>query len=250
MKHRRKHASHVSHERWLVSYADFITLLFAFFVVLYSTAQVDKRKMGKLSAAIQVAFEQLGAFPPSGSSNLAAKEPTQRPPVRIAVAVPQAPTPPDQPDLTPLREELEKALKDEIARNEVSIRTVPEGLVISLREVGFFGSGSADIQPKSQAAFDRMAALLGQGKYHIRIEGHTDNKPIHTAQFDSNWELSTARATQMVRQLITLHQFPPEALSAAGYGEYHPIASNDTEEGRSMNRRVDVVILGKPPAIR
>jgi len=210
--------------------------------------------MGKLSAAIQVAFVQLGAFPPpSAGGPVVAGHPRpqlQPQPTREAPATAGPSPASDQPDLTPLRKELEKALANEIARNEVSIRTVPEGLVISLRGVGFFGSGSADIQPKSQAAFDRMASLLGQGKYHIRIEGHTDDKPIHTAHFDSNWELSTARATQIVRQLITQHQFPPEALSAAGYGEYHPIASNETEEGRSMNRRVDVVILGKPPAIR
>lgn len=249
MKRRKKNAPHVSHDRWLVSYADFITLLFAFFVVLYSTAQVDKKKMGKLSAAIQVAFEQLGAFPPSGSPT-AAEAPPQpvRNPPPVAEPVAEPPTP-EEPDLTSLRKELEQALAGEIARNEVSIHTVTEGLVISLREAGFFGSGSADIQSHSQAAFSRMAALLGQGKYHIRIEGHTDNKPIHTSQFASNWELSTARSTEIVRQLIAQHQFPPEALSAAGYAEYHPIASNDTEKGRAMNRRVDVVILGRAHAI-
>jgi len=240
MRRRRRPAAHVNHERWLVSYADFITLLFAFFVVLYATAQVDKKKMSRLASAIHVAFDELGAFRGSrDGTGQVSPSPSEAP-----LPVPP-PKPSEDRDLSSLRRDLEKALAAEIARKEVIVRVVPEGLVISLREVGFFDSGSAGIQQRSQPALNRMADLLGQGKYHIRIEGHTDNVPIHNSQFASNWELSTARSTEMVRLLITEHQFPPEALSAAGYAEYHPIASNDTLEGRAMNRRVDVVILGR-----
>jgi len=116
--------------------------------------------------------------------------------------------------------------------------------VVSLRELGFFDSGSAGIQAHSQAAFSRMAALLVQRSYRIRIEGHTDNVPIHNSQYSSNWELSTARATEMVRLLVTRYEMSPQQLSAAGYAEFHPAARNDTENGRAQNRRVDVVILG------
>jgi chemotaxis protein MotB len=123
----------------------------------------------------------------------------------------------------------------------------PDGLVISLREVGFFDSGSADIKANSLTAFTRMANLLAQNEYRIRIEGHTDNVPIHNQRFADNWELSTARATEMIRLLITKYNFPAERLSAAGYAEFHPVADNRTDTGRAQNRRLDIVILGKQP---
>jgi chemotaxis protein MotB len=140
---------------------------------------------------------------------------------------------------------LETVLSAEIARKEISLRREPDGLVISLREVGFFESGAAQMKTASQPAFDRIAAMLRERDYRLRIEGHTDNVPIHNAQFSSNWELSTSRATEVVRLLIVRDGFDPARLSAAGYAEYHPIASNRTLEGRGMNRRVDIVILGR-----
>src|SRR5208282_4836428 len=115
---------------------------------------------------------------------------------------------------------------EEIARGEVSIRDSSEGLIISLREAGFFESGSADIKANSQSAFGRIAARLSGRGCQVRIEGHTDNVPIHNSQFNSNWELSTSRATEVVRQLITQYQFAPELLSAAGYAEF---LFNDTD---------------------
>ena len=110
---------------------------------------------------------------------------------------------------------------------------------------GNFESGSAQMKGASQSAFDRIAGMLRQREYRLRIEGHTDNAPIHTAQFPSNWELSTSRATEIVRLLIVRDGFGPNRLSAAGYAEYHPVASNVTVEGRGMNRRVDIVVLGR-----
>jgi len=109
---------------------------------------------------------------------------------------------------------------------------------------GNFESGSAQMKSSSQAAFDRIASMLRQRDYRLRIEGHTDNAPIHTAQFPSNWELSTTRATEIVRLLIVRDGFSPDRLSAAGFAEYHPVAPNSTAEGRGMNRRVDIVVLG------
>jgi chemotaxis protein MotB len=241
MRRRKKHIAHVGHDRWLVSYADFITLLFAFFVVMYSTAQVDKKKVNKLATAIQVAFQQLGVYPIADMSDMV--------PVDQSVAIPQnvaiVPAIPDENrDLTELRKELEQALAPEIARGEVEVKGSHEGLVISLREAGFFDSGSAGVKVGSQPAFSRMATLLGERQFNLRIEGHTDNVRIHNTQFTSNWELSTARATEMIRLLITKYSFAPQRLSAGGYGEYHPIATNSTEAGRALNRRVDVVVVG------
>ena len=125
------------------------------------------------------------------------------------------------------------------------MRREADGLVISLREVGFFESGSAQMKSTSVDAFDRIAGMLSQHDYRLRIEGHTDNAPIHNAQFPSNWELSTSRATEIVRLLIVRDGFSPNRLSAAGFAEYHPVATNLTREGRGMNRRVDIIVLGQ-----
>jgi len=259
MRRRRRQEHPPSHDRWLVSYADFITLMFAFFVVMYSTAQVDQRRVGKLALAIQVAFQEMGVFPAS-TSRVPVDEKAPMP-FAISQAIENAqrtaalghvasspvgsPELDDTGDLDSLRKDLEQSLKLEISRRDLAVRTLPDGLVISLREIGFFDSGSATIKARSQQAFERIANLLVQRPYRIRIEGHTDNVPIHNAQFDSNWELSTTRATEVVRLLITEYQFPPSRLSAAGYAEYHPVATNDTAEGRAQNRRVDIVVLGK-----
>ena len=144
----------------------------------------------------------------------------------------------------PMQAELATALAAEIQRKEIAMRSEPDGLVISLREVGFFESGSAQMKSTSQPAFDRIADTLRQRDYRLRIEGHTDNAPIHNAQFPSNWELSTARATEVVRLLIVRDGFAPDRLSAGGFAEFHPAATNLTKEGRGINRRVDIVILG------
>jgi chemotaxis protein MotB len=266
MSRRKRRVSHANHDRWLVSYADFITLLFAFFVVLYASAQVDKRKVGKLALAIQVAFQEMGVFQASTTqvpvdsaepmpfSTAQAIENTERTasfgriasrPVGVLGSVAGNAGGADNGDLADLQKQLETALAPEIERQEIAMRREPDGLVISLREVGFFESGSALMKSTSQAAFDRVADLLRQREYRLRIEGHTDNVPIHTAQFPSNWELSTARATEIVRLLIVREGFRPPRLSAAGYADYHPVASNRTADGRGINRRVDIVILGR-----
>ena len=151
----------------------------------------------------------------------------------------------DDGDLTALQRELQQTLAREITRHEIALRTVPDGLVISLEEVGFFDSGSAGIKVTSMPALSRIVSLLVPQPYRLRIEGHTDNVPIHNSRFASNWELSTGRATELVRVLITKYQFAPERLSAAGYAEYYPVASNTTAAGRAQNRRLDIVILRK-----
>jgi chemotaxis protein MotB len=258
MSRRKRPRPHSNHERWLVSYADFITLLFAFFVVLYASSQVDQKKVGKLALAIQVAFQEMGVFPSSSTqvpidindpmpfSTVQAIENVERSAELGRVA--SAPTDSlaaasEQTDLATLRSELEQALHGEIALRQVSLRRESDGLVISLREFGFFDSGSATIKPGARPALDRIASILAIRTCKLRIEGHTDNVPIHTAHMASNWELSTARATELIRILIQDHRFAPERLSAAGYAEYHPVASNVTVQGRAQNRRVDIVIL-------
>jgi flagellar motor protein MotB len=140
-----------------------------------------------------------------------------------------------------------------IAKSMVGDTAISEDEVVdALGEIcnmitGNFESGSAQMKSTSQATFDRIAGMLRQRDYRLRIEGHSDNAPIHNSQFPSNWELSTSRATEIVRLLIVRDGFSPDRLSAAGFAEYHPVASNRTTQGRGMNRRVDIVILGHAP---
>jgi chemotaxis protein MotB len=261
---RRRHEEPVNHERWLVSYADFITLLFAFFVVLYSASQVDKRKVGKLALAIQVAFQQMGVFPSSNTKlPLSQSEPMPFQDVQVIENVvrsqdlqrfvqPQNGTLSNAVlpgEIKDIQSEIEKALAPEIRGHVVNLNMRREGLVISLREMGFFESGSAAVRRSSEDAVERLAGVLKDRTEMLRIEGHTDNVPIHTAIFHSNWELSTARAMELIRIFIVQYKMAPWRLAAAGYGEYHPIDSNQTAEGRGHNRRVDIVVLAPPPVI-
>jgi chemotaxis protein MotB len=125
------------------------------------------------------------------------------------------------------------------------MHVTPEGLVVSLREVGFFASGNAELLQEGQAPLGRIAHILNAKGFQIRVEGHTDNVPIHTPRFKSNWELSTARATEVVALLVERYGFDPMQVSAAGYSQYRPVASNDTEEGRKTNRRVDLIVVSR-----
>ena len=255
MARKKRHAEHVNHERWLVSYADFITLLFAFFVVLFSSSQVDHRKISAMSKAIQSAFQQLGIFdtaykqPPleqGGSMPVDQKRLVNShvaPEQMFGAMAAASWSLSTQKSMEDIRKALEKDLAPEIRRHVVAIGARPDGLVISLREIGFYASGSAALKTSSLPAVQRIAMVLLDRPEDIRIEGHTDNVPIHDAEFASNWELSSARATGMIQLFITKFSFPPARLSAAGYAQYHPVATNATAAGRARNRRVDIVVL-------
>lgn len=238
--------SRVTHDRWLVSYADFITLMFAFFVVLYAFAKADQKKQMQVSMAIDTAFKSLGLFPEAtrhpGDAAAAGTEPAAIP-VNIVMGEDVLSPAQVQTDLEHVRRELTQTLSNQVAQHTVSIKMGRDGLVISLREAGFFNSGSATPKPGTLTTIKQIAASLGRTPYDLRIEGHTDNAPIHTAQFASNWDLSSARAIGIARLIIEQHAIPPDRISAAGYAEFHPIASNATAEGRAENRRVDLVVL-------
>jgi chemotaxis protein MotB len=208
--------------------------------------------------AIQVAFQELGVFPASTTQiPIDPNEPMPFSPVQTIenakhnAEMGRISSSPEgslsasskEADLTTLQVELQEALKHEISLHSIALHREVEGLVISLREFGFFDSGSASLKSSALPALDRIASILAIRTCRLRIEGHTDNVPIHNAQMASNWELSTARSTELVRLLIVRYRFSPDRLSAAGFAEYHPIASNDTAQGRAQNRRVDVVIL-------
>ncbi len=239
---RKKRQGKVSHERWLVSYADFITLLFAFFVVLFATGESDKSKKVELAASIESAFSQMGIFeahtklPPmmeaAGSSG-AGKDGAEAGLGKTANPAPVS--------LPVVKQELEAVAQPEIERGVIGIHESADGLVVSLEEAGFFDSGAAEIRPSALPVLDRIAAVLPETA--LRVEGHTDDVPIHTAQFASNWELSSARASSIARLLLLHANVHAEKMSVAGYAEFHPATSNATAEGRARNRRVDIVLL-------
>lgn len=225
---------------------------------------MDKRKAGRLAMAIQVAFQELGVFQTS-STKIPVKDDDAMPFEKVQIVEniekdsdvkrivnPMSGALSSAAGSTSLREAqaaIQKALNPEIKRREVTMSMQREGLVVSLKEMGFFDSGSAIIRPGSLDAISRLAGVLKQRPESLRIEGHTDNIPIHTSRFASNWELSTSRATELIQLLITKYGIPPGHLSAAGYGEFHPVAANDSAEGRAQNRRLDVVILAPFPLL-
>jgi chemotaxis protein MotB len=142
-----------------------------------------------------------------------------------------------------LKQQLEAAMGKELANHEMELQVTPEGFVISLRELGFFNSGQAELLPGAGQKIVTIARILSRPGLEIRVNGHSDNQPIHTAQFASNWELSTARAMSVLRLLVNDGGFDPTKISAAGFGEYRPMGDNSTPEGRRMNRRIDLVVL-------
>ena len=222
----------------------------------YASAQVDKRKAGSLSQAIQGAFRDLGVFK---ASNAKAFQGDGAQPFEKVGAVDETELDADLKKITDpgkgtstraetqslrdVQQAIQKALNPEIERHQVSMTMRPEGVIISIKETGFFDSGTATIRPESLDAISRLVAVLKERPEHFRIEGHTDNVPIHNSRFASNWELSASRATEMIRLLITRYGMVASHLSAAGYGEFHPIATNRSADGRAQNRRVDVVVL-------
>jgi len=241
----RLRRSHVSHDRWLVSYADFITLLFAFFVVLFATGQSDKRKKIELATSIQSAFSQMGIFEAHSKSppliNASGAGGADESAVQLPLTSPVLATPES---MLFVRQQLEQAAQSEIDRGVIGLHESSNGLVISLQEAGFFDSGAAGIRPSALPVLDRIAEVLPESP--LRVEGHTDDVPIHTPLFASNWELSSSRASSIARLLLLHPNVHAEQMSVAGYAEFHPAASNATAAGRARNRRVDIVLLSGP----
>ncbi len=251
---RRERGRGPSHERWLVSYADFMTLLFAFFTTMYAISTVDRDKLTPAASSLQVAF--------AGVNDAAVSKPAPMPtppvsdeaaipavvPPATPVPPPAAPEAPKEGSLDDVRARLVNSLADAIQAGRVELIADPRGLVLSLPEGATFGVGSSDVTTEAQRIIQVVADTVKPLGNRLRVEGHTDNVPIRTARYQSNWELSTARASAVVMFMVGTGALEPERLSAAGYGEFHPRAENSTAAGRSRNRRVDVVILGPTPS--
>ncbi len=242
---RKKGPEKANHERWLVSYADFITLLFAFFVVLFASSQADKKKQAQVAEAVKAAFTEMGVFDP-GSKTLSLSEQSSAAGKPTIMPMPL----PTEQSIDELKQSIDRILAEQVAQGHLANGSVttgvsPDGLVISLKDAGFFASGSAEVTLNSLHILTTIVDAMPNRA--VRIEGHTDTVPIHTQEFASNWELSTARASAIARFIIERGTIDAGKISAAGYAEYHPIASNATEEGRTQNRRVDIILLNSTP---
>jgi chemotaxis protein MotB len=268
MVRRRREDIHVNHERWLISYADFITLLFAFFVVMYSISQVNDSKYRVLSDTFIEAFHK----PTDAQSNT---EPADQSapandlisPINMDNSVrdaeqvdEQVPTIVDnsqgaanevaeQPDtkiktsdeLTQISDLVSEKFAPLITEQLIQVSSNELWLQIELKDSILFSSGSADTSEQARKIFDEIAAILAGYSNPVQVEGFTDNIPINSAKYPTNWELSTARASAIVKHLAA-NGVAPERLSAVGYGEYQPIAPNSSEQGRAQNRRVAIMI--------
>jgi chemotaxis protein MotB len=242
-----------NHERWLVSYADFITLLFAVFVTLYAMSQTDKKKIDQVAASYRSAFGVTSGAASGKPEILPKTDMMPIPSVRNQIKNPEKPKVKNdgtvkvqatKQDFKNIMVTLEKYLIENKAQDKVTMDVTKRGLVISLKEAGFFDSGSAAVKPASHDLLAKIAEALLPFGNQISFEGHTDNIPMRSATFQSNWELSTARATNLARHVMDRHGLSPEKIAVTGYGEYRPVADNGTEEGRKQNRRVDIVLQG------
>ena len=255
-RRKKKPEKQPSHERWLVSYADFITLLFAVFVTLFAMSQTDKRKVEQVIASLRESFGY-SKTSVANKANIMDSTDLRAIPSLKPEAVNMGPVQPqlrfdktgkgqkhaDENDFKGVKTSLEAYLLKHGLQDKVKMDIERRGLVISLKEAGLFDSGSAYIKISSYPLLAKIAESLVQYDNHVRVEGHTDNVPINSQAFKSNWELSTARATNIVHHLINYYRFDPGLISATGYGEYRPVTDNGTEEGRAKNRRVNIVIL-------
>ena len=246
MARRKRPEEHDNHERWLVSYADFITLLFAFFVVMYALSTVNEGKYRILSDSMVSAFRNL---PINAASDRPA---VVMPPIPVA---PKAGAPSKTPDVArqKQREKMRNVAKDIlkvmaplIEQGKVRVLETSRGVTIEINDSILFSPGQALLQPALAKAMRAIAEVLAPTDFPITIEGHTDNVPINTAQFPSNWELSAVRATTVLR-LFADAGVSGQRLTAIGYADTRPVESNAQAEGRARNRRVTILIDSMVP---
>jgi len=236
-----------SHDRWLVSYADFITLLLAIFIVIAASSQTDKLRASRISASVKAALEKHGqshaAQAPSALQNI---EPRRDNPTEVTL------TPETEvrtAELLPSMRYLTKSLENEIRQGKIDLHLEARGLVVSLRQATFFPSGTDQIDVSTYSSIAKIAETIRDLPNGVRLEGHSDSKPIHTSRFRSNWELSAARSIAMMELLTRWFGIPESRLAIAGYAGTTPVESNETEAGRAHNRRVDIVILNQKASI-
>ncbi len=261
-RNRNHGGHHPSHERWIVSYADFVTLLFAFFVVMFATANADKGKARAVGESVRAALQEgrisnVGdairqALSPNGNSPAHKRDATKKPNGGEEQNR-EDPSVEEQSaraylELQPLMNNLKKQLQAEVQKGDVEVHMEPRGLAISFKQAALFASGEDRLKASAFGAIGKVGGAIRELPNQVRLEGNTDNVPIHNERFRSNWDLSAARSIALLNLLVDRFHVPPERLGVAGYADVAPVASNATEEGRARNRRVDVVILSERAA--
>jgi chemotaxis protein MotB len=235
---RKKHPEHANHERWLVSYADFITLLFAFFVVMFAVSQVDNAKLGRFTESVRAVTLWNGPqLPRSADGKGVASGPVTLIPTNVVMS-----SMPTGAELSMVRNLLRQRLRQAIVGQRIAVEQDSRNLIVRLQDAGFFDQGSADLNPEGRADLKRVADAIRDLPFTIRIEGHTDSLPISNSRYRSNWELSAARAAAVLRDLNNPGGIDERRCNIAGWADQHPVASNRTPEGRRKNRRVDIVL--------
>lgn len=239
---KRKHVEHENHERWLVSYADFITLLFAFFVVLYATSEADVKKQKEMQQQMQKQFSGFfGSGQPDGHFNTD----------NTSTSLIPSPLPTYPPVGSGVREEkdhVQRKLQKELSESEYqdvveAINPDSYGVRIKLDAAAIFPPGSADLREESVLALEKIGRMLRDSNRKIIIEGHTDSQPVGKGPYPSNWELSAARATKIARFLVQRLKVDPSKVIPIAYAANKPLATNATSEGRAKNRRIEILII-------
>lgn len=244
-RRRNQEEEHENHERWLVSYADFITLLFAFFVVMYAISQVNEGKYRTLSNSLVNAFgTSLIESKTPGSANTLIEAPEAQ---HIARTVKTQPLPPAQARAQALQKSLEKIVGPLMKSGQVQLYRTDEGLHLDIKDSALFAVGQATPSPESVRLINAVSGVLAPLDNPIKVEGFTDDIPIRNAVYPSNWELSAARAGSVVR-LFQENGIAADRLVAVGRAENRPLASNTTEAGRAQNRRVAITVVARSQA--
>ncbi len=229
---KKREEKEANNERWLLTYSDLITLLMIFFVVLYAGSNINASKYKALSDSFKVALG--GGKSIIGNDN-SPDISENTPPINTKVS--------EEKSFENLKKSVDNYIENSNLKFNVSTAIEERGLVISLKDSLIFDSGKANIKPESKVKLVELGRILSGMDNYMRVEGHTDNIPINNNEFKSNWQLSVIRATNVTEMLIDKCNISPKRLSAVGYGEYRPIGDNKTEQGRSKNRRVDLIIL-------
>jgi chemotaxis protein MotB len=237
MKKKKHEGEHENGERWLLTYADLITLLLGLFVILYAMSKVDAGKYAEIAAALG------GTFGASAGGKIAV--------IQGSAGVVPVPLPGKGAGQAEMVKHIQAALRPNIESGLINLSTNERGVTVRVMEELGFASASAEPKPAMLRLLDSLAGILKNLPYEVRVEGHTDNVPINTAVFRSNWDLSVSRSVNTAYYLIGQHGLLPARVSVAGYGEFRPLVPNTSEENRARNRRVDIVIMSgddiKPP---
>ena len=247
MSRRKKHLGehHEEHmdESWLIPYADILTLLLALFIVLFATAQVDQKKFDQMAYSFNAAFggspsvfDNNRSIVPEAGASKPDQSPTENPQGQAQLQ--------ETVQLSEIKRQIDRYILENSLSGGLSTMLTEDGLMIRIKDSALFTSGSADLRPESLQVGQEIAKLLVPLNQKIVISGHTDNVPINTAQFPSNWELSAKRSINFMKFILeSERQLKPERFSAIGYGEYRPLGPNDSIDNRAKNRRVEVLIM-------